>query len=43
MKCNKHGKCKVQYYDPRHDRSRYDNRYDNRYYNATTVTTTSRR
>ncbi|MFD0738904.1 hypothetical protein ACFQZQ_06375 [Lysobacter koreensis] len=32
MKCNKHGKCKVQYYDPRYDRSRYDHRYDNRYY-----------
>jgi hypothetical protein len=26
-KCNKHGKCKVTYYDPRHDR---DDRYDDR-------------
>ena len=24
MKCNKHGKCKVQYYDPRYDRDRHD-------------------
>jgi hypothetical protein len=24
VKCNKHGKCKAKYYDPRHDR---DNRY----------------
>lgn len=33
VKCNKHGKCKVTYYDPRHDRSGYDERdaYD-RYY-----------
>ncbi|MGH8083976.1 MAG: hypothetical protein ACREPV_01695 [Lysobacter sp.] len=23
-KCNKHGKCKVKYYDPRYDRDRYD-------------------
>lgn len=39
-KCNKHGKCKVEYYDPRydrrHDRARYDGyhgrgRYDDRY------------
>lgn len=22
--CNKHGKCKVTYYDPRYDRDRYD-------------------
>lgn len=32
-KCNKHGKCKVKYYSPRHDRDRYarydrDDRYD---------------
>jgi hypothetical protein len=26
-KCNKHGKCKVTYYDPRQDR---DDRYDDR-------------
>jgi hypothetical protein len=26
MKCNRNGKCTVQYYDPRHDR---DNRYSN--------------
>lgn len=26
-KCNKHGKCKVEYYDPRHDRH-----HDDRYY-----------
>jgi len=26
-KCNKHGKCKVEYYDPR-----YDRRHDDRYY-----------
>lgn len=25
VKCNKHGKCKTTYYDPRYDR---DNRYD---------------
>jgi hypothetical protein len=35
VKCNKHGKCKVEYYDPRYDRdayrySRYDRRYDRR-------------
>lgn len=24
VKCNKHGKCKATYYDPRHDRDRYD-------------------
>jgi hypothetical protein len=24
MKCNKHGKCKVQYYDPRYDRDHHD-------------------
>lgn len=31
--CNKHGKCKVEYYDPRYDRraGHYDNRYDHRY------------
>lgn len=38
-KCNKHGKCKVEYYDPRYDRrhdrayydrGRYDRRYDDR-------------
>ncbi len=30
MKCNKHGKCKVEYYDPRYDRDGRDNqaRYD---------------
>jgi hypothetical protein len=35
VKCNKHGKCKVTYYDPRYDRSGYDGRgaYD-RYYNT---------
>ena len=28
MKCNKHGKCKATYYDPRHDRNGYrDDRY----------------
>lgn len=34
VKCNKHGKCKVSYYDPRYDRG-YDDRsaYD-RYYNT---------
>lgn len=41
-KCNKHGKCKVEYYDPRYDRDgrygydrdrRYDGRYDPRYDN----------
>lgn len=26
-RCNKHGKCKVEYYDPRYDRNRYDDRY----------------
>lgn len=32
MKCNKHGKCKVQYYDARYDRDRYqrDGRWDDR-------------
>jgi len=30
-KCNKHGKCKVTYYDPRQDRDdRYDDRYQDR-------------
>jgi len=27
VKCNKHGKCKASYYDPRYDRSGYDDRY----------------
>ena len=33
VKCNKHGKCKATYYDPRHDRDRYDRygRYDRRW------------
>lgn len=33
VKCNKHGKCKATYYDPRHDRDRYDryDRYDRRW------------
>lgn len=26
VKCNKHGKCKVTYYDPRHDRDRRNGR-----------------
>lgn len=26
-KCNPNGKCRVEYYDPRHDRRRYDDRY----------------
>lgn len=31
VKCNKHGKCKVEYYDPGHDRRGYDDdRYDDR-------------
>ena len=29
VKCNKHGKCKVTYYDARYDRG---DRYDDRYY-----------
>lgn len=29
-KCNKHGKCKVTYYDPRYDRDGW--RHDDRYY-----------
>ena len=29
VKCNKHGKCKVTYYD-----ARYDRRYDGRYYRS---------
>lgn len=29
-KCNKHGKCKVSYYDPRQDRGRYDGNRDDR-------------
>ncbi|MDQ3617306.1 MAG: hypothetical protein M3374_01030 [Pseudomonadota bacterium] len=28
-KCNKHGKCKVTYYDPRHDRDARHDRYAN--------------
>lgn len=31
VKCNKHGRCKATYYDPRHDRDRYDGRRDRRY------------
>lgn len=31
VKCNKHGKCKVQYYDARYDRRYYDNRYYDRH------------
>ena len=33
VKCNKHGKCKTTYYDPRHDRDggRHDDRYEDRY------------
>lgn len=32
MKCNKHGKCKVTYYDQRYDRrDPYDRYYDDRY------------
>ena len=30
VKCNKHGKCKVKYYDARYDRDRFD-RYDRRW------------
>lgn len=30
-KCNKHGKCKVEYYDPRYDRRRHDGYYGRRY------------
>ncbi|MBB1061202.1 hypothetical protein [Marilutibacter spongiae] len=30
-KCNPHGKCKVHYYDPRHDDRRYRDRHDRRY------------
>ena len=30
VKCNKHGKCKVEYYDPRHDRNGYYGRHDDR-------------
>lgn len=29
VKCNKHGKCKAEYYDARYDRQGYD-RYDDR-------------
>lgn len=29
-KCNKHGKCKVEYYNPRYDRDRYER--DDRYW-----------
>jgi hypothetical protein len=35
MKCNKHGKCKVEYYDSRYDRGRYgrhDHDDDRRYW-----------
>jgi len=28
--CNKHGKCKVTYYDPRYDRHHDDRRWDDR-------------
>lgn len=35
VKCNKHGKCKVSYYDPRYDRSGYDNRDAYERYNRT--------
>lgn len=31
VKCNKHGKCKTTYYDPRHDRENYDRRHDRRW------------
>lgn len=31
VKCNKHGKCKASYYDPRHDRDYRDDRDDDRY------------
>lgn len=33
VKCNKHGKCKATYYDPRHDRGdhRDEHRHDDRY------------
>ena len=31
VKCNKHGKCKVTYYDARYDRR---DRYDDRYYRS---------
>lgn len=33
VKCNKKGKCKATYYDPRHDRDGYNDRYrrDDRY------------
>ena len=33
VKCNKHGKCKATYYDPRQDRDRFDrdDHHDNRY------------
>ncbi|MGH8077396.1 MAG: hypothetical protein ACREPE_08755 [Lysobacter sp.] len=33
VKCNKHGKCKATYYDPRYDRDgrRDEHRYDDRY------------
>lgn len=29
-KCNKHGKCKVEYYDPRYDRGGYDRQHRDR-------------
>lgn len=28
VKCNKHGKCKVSYYDPRYDRDHHDDHDD---------------
>ena len=28
VKCNKHGKCKAKYYDPRYNRDRYDHDRD---------------
>ena len=40
LQCNKHGKCKAEYYDSRYDRDgrnsgNYDNRnYDNRYWDG---------
>lgn len=30
VRCNRHGKCTITYYDPRYDRD--GRRYDNRYY-----------
>lgn len=41
VSCNRYGKCRTEYYDPRYDARygrrydyRYDNRYDNRYYDG---------